>query len=347
MVLLEGIYDNKDGTYVAYFSYTNTTAGALEAPLGDGASGRNFFSPGAASRGQPTIFVPGEHRGVYRLLFDGSPLVWTVKVPGYEEIRIPISGSSPKLPPVTPLTDCINQSESGGFVSVWGYDNPNEFEIFIPVGLRNGFTPGRRDRGQPNSFFAGLNKGVFAVKFDTALEWKLPGASSEVSPQINVCSCPSTNNKKTKVRVVKFAQALGVLVFQAADQIEEASRERLHREPAVLQQRLRQGIERAKKRAAEAALSVQDFSSRLPEVSRSCPDVPLGCERIDDGPILMKLRKYHYDTLALIRRMNARSQFIRSGHTKRNDRLVRRAEVLAKRGLAEIAKIPRFRISCK
>ena len=324
MVVLEGIYDNKNGSYVAYFSYTNTTGTSLEAPIGDTSSARNFFSPGDVSRGQPTTFAPGEHRGVYRLEFDGSPLLWTVKVPGYDEIRIPVSAGSPKLPPVAPLTDCINESESGGFTSIWGYDNPNEFEIFIPVGPLNAFTPGRPDRGQPDSFFAGLNKGAFVVKFDTALEWKLPGVSSAVSPESTVCACPSTDNKKAKERIVKFAQALGVLVYQAADQIERASKDRLPEESSAVQKRLREGTERAKKRAAEAALSVQDFSSKLPEVSRSCPDVPLGCQRIDDGPTLLKLRKYHYDTLALIRRMNARSEFIKSGETKRNEKLVRR-----------------------
>ena len=199
MVLLEGIYDNNNGTFTAYFSYINTTLEALTAPIGDGPSGRNFFSPGAAGRGQPTRFLPGEHRGEYRLDFDGAPLEWVIQVVGFEEIRIAFSSSSKKLPVVTPIVDCINESESGGFSSVWGYDNPNEFEISIPVGSLNAFTPGNVDRGQPTSFLAGLNKGAFAVKFDTALQWTLPGASSAVSPQSTVCFSPSTDNRKAKI----------------------------------------------------------------------------------------------------------------------------------------------------
>jgi hypothetical protein len=45
--------------------------------------------------------------------------------------------------------------------------------------------------------------------------------------------------------------------------------------------------------------------------------------------------------------MNARSDFIRSGETKRGKEIVRRAAKLTAEGLAEINKIPRFRTVCK
>jgi hypothetical protein len=179
------------------------------------------------------------------------------------------------------------------------------------------------------------------------LEWKLPGTSASASPKVNVCTCPSTNNTTSKERIVKFSQELGALVYEAADQIELASKARFAGASADVKKRLREGIQRSRKRAAEAALQVQDLSSSLPILSRSCPDVPVGCRQVDDGATLEKLRKYHYDTLALIKRMNARSDFIERGRTKRNEEIVRRATKLFKRGLTEINKIPRFRTVCK
>lgn len=346
-VSLEGLYDNKDGTLVAYFSYKNDSGKVITAPRGDSPTTRNIFSPEPASRGQPTDFLPGEHRGVYRVEFNGAPFVWTIKVPGYDEIQIPVSSESPKLPAVRPVPDCINKSETGGFISVWGYNNPNDFELVIPIGPRNMFVPGKGDRGQPDKFFAGLNRGAFTLPLSDILEWKLPGASASASPKANVCICPSTDNTTSKDRILKFSQELGALVYEAADQIEQASKARFTGASADAKKRLREGIQRSKKRAAEAALEAQEFNSSLPIVSRSCPEVPVGCRQVDDGATLEKLRKYHYDTLALIKRMNARSEFIERGRTKRNEEIVRRANKIFKRGLAEINKIPRFRTVCK
>ena len=346
-VSLEGIYDNKDGTFVAYFSYKNDSGKVITAPRGDSPTTRNVFSPEPASRAQPSDFLPGEHRGVYRVEFKGSLFVWTIKAPGFDEIQIPVSSESPKLPAVKPVSDCINKSETGGFLSVWGYNNPNDFEIVIPVGPRNAFVPGKVDRAQPDKFFAGLNRGAFSLPLNEILEWKLAGTSASASPKVNVCTCPSTNNTTSKEMILKFSQELGVLVYEVADQIEQASKARFAGAPADVKKRLREGIQRTRRRAAEAALQAQDLSSSLPILSRSCPDVPVGCRQVDDGATLEKLRKYHYDTLALIKRMNARSDFIERGRTKRNEEIVRRATKLFKRGLSEINRIPRFRTVCK
>lgn len=346
-VTLEGIYDNKNGSFSAYFSYRNDTGRTLVAPIGDTSTVRNFFSPGSLSRGQPTQFFPGHQRSIYRLEFDGSPLVWTVKVPGFEEIRVPVSAESPKLSPIKPFAECIYKSEKGGLVSVWGYENPNDVDISIPLGPLNTFLPGEGNRGQPARFLAGLNRGAFAVRIAEPLEWRLAGASSLAAPTVNLCSCPTTNNRKPKQQITKLSLELGALVFEAADQIERATMKRLSATDVEGKRRLRAGVQRAKKRSAEASLSAQDFVSSLPADSRSCADAPPGCSRVDDGPTLEKLRKYTYDTLALIRRMNARSDFIESGATKRGKEIVRRATAAAKRGLAEINKVPRFRTVCK
>ena len=58
-----------------------------------------------------------------------------------------------------------------------GYTNPNEFDIYIPVGLNNSFNPGQADRAQPNRFLSGLNRGAFYVAVEEGFAWRLSGKS--------------------------------------------------------------------------------------------------------------------------------------------------------------------------
>jgi hypothetical protein len=66
----------KEGTnqYTALFGYKNMAAAAVAQPVGPG----NQFSPGAADRGQPTSFRPGQVDYWVPVPFDGTPLTWTL-----------------------------------------------------------------------------------------------------------------------------------------------------------------------------------------------------------------------------------------------------------------------------
>jgi hypothetical protein len=68
---------NNDGTFTAKFSYDNPSFATLIVPVGPA----NFFSPGTTDRGQLTLFVPGGAKNALILVFDGSPLTWSVQTP--------------------------------------------------------------------------------------------------------------------------------------------------------------------------------------------------------------------------------------------------------------------------
>ena len=346
-VMLEGIYDNQDGSYTAYLSYLNTTDGPLVVPVSNGPITKNIFAPGVPSRGQPTTFLPGVHIGEFYFTFKGEPVTWTVKGQGGEEFRIPISAKSPKLPFVSPLAECINLGARGQLVAVFGYSNPNDFDIHIPVGILNRFVPGKPVRAQPSEFFSGLNRGALSVPFRSAIEWKLPGSSSKVSPLSEVCSCPTSSNAITKNRVLKTSEELGSLVFEAAERLEAVSHARLRGASPRAREKLRQRVARAKEKAAAAMLFVRDQVSKFPVTTKSCPDVPPGCKRVDDGPTIRKLRDHYHETLSLLKRINSRVRFVQGEDAPSYKRSMKRGEALAKEGLENLRKVPRFRIVCK
>lgn len=90
---MEGWYENEDGTYTISFGYLNRNEEQiLHKPIGDD----NYIEPEAFGGMQPTIFLPGRHRGVFgitipgQMVRDGEDLWWYItndngqvhKVPG-------------------------------------------------------------------------------------------------------------------------------------------------------------------------------------------------------------------------------------------------------------------------
>lgn len=76
--ILECVTNNQnDGTTTAYFGYNNTTGGNQ---IIASETSRNYFSPYSADRGQPSYFLPGEHRAAFStttVLSSGVPtLTW-------------------------------------------------------------------------------------------------------------------------------------------------------------------------------------------------------------------------------------------------------------------------------
>ncbi|NOK61368.1 MAG: hypothetical protein GFH27_549305n137 [Chloroflexi bacterium AL-W] len=76
--LLECVQPQQDGSYTAYFGYRNDNHTATDIPIGK----HNRFSPEPQERGQPTAFQPGRTAyypdAAFQVVFDGSPLVWTL-----------------------------------------------------------------------------------------------------------------------------------------------------------------------------------------------------------------------------------------------------------------------------
>jgi len=86
----EGYWVSEDGTTYAAFGYLNRNhTEEVRIPVGPD----NMLSPGPADQGQPTVFLPRRHTGLFafELPPDSSePIVWTLTVAGHVA-RIPVN----------------------------------------------------------------------------------------------------------------------------------------------------------------------------------------------------------------------------------------------------------------
>jgi hypothetical protein len=93
---------------------------------------------------------------------------------------------------VVPLLECIQDNGEGSLTAFFGYKNPNSFQVEIPIGDQNHFTPGSKDRGQPTMFEPGQSPAYpnasFQVEFeDESITWSLDGGSVIASANSNYC----------------------------------------------------------------------------------------------------------------------------------------------------------------
>jgi len=75
MPTLQCVVNNPNKTYTAHFGYNNENTIAVGIV---GRSDYNYFTPGDRYRGQPNIFLPGNHSDVFSTVFDGTNLYWVL-----------------------------------------------------------------------------------------------------------------------------------------------------------------------------------------------------------------------------------------------------------------------------
>jgi len=86
---LEGWYPNDDGTVSYSFGYLNLNDSTVEIPVGEG----NRIEPAEFNGFQPTVFLPGRHRGMFTVTVPASmresDVWWTITNPDGEVTRVP------------------------------------------------------------------------------------------------------------------------------------------------------------------------------------------------------------------------------------------------------------------
>lgn len=89
---------------------------------------------------------------------------------------------------IVPILECVQDNGDHTFTAFWGYNNPNEKVIYIPIGFKNGFAPGVQDRGQPKLFLPGNHTNVFKVVFyGKDLTWTLDHTSVTANKDSTPC----------------------------------------------------------------------------------------------------------------------------------------------------------------
>jgi hypothetical protein len=97
--VLECVWKQTDGTYLALWGSDNPNQFTRLAPLGS----KNAFTPAPADRGQPTSFAKGRSYGTFVTSFDGANLTWTLEgsavtasknSPKCSDVPVPVVGSA-------------------------------------------------------------------------------------------------------------------------------------------------------------------------------------------------------------------------------------------------------------
>jgi len=88
--LLECVDNNGDGTYTAHFGYLNQSRKTITLRIGH----KNEFRPGQPDRGQPTVFLPGQHLDVFSVVFNGNPITWALQAEDDHSNQVTASSTS-------------------------------------------------------------------------------------------------------------------------------------------------------------------------------------------------------------------------------------------------------------
>ena len=129
-------------------------------------------------------------------------------------ISIVPTSSAQSTADVTPILECVSTISGGGYSALFGYSNPNAFEVALPLGWANNFSPNPQDRGQPTTFKPGRQTGVFAVAFNCGSQvWTLNGKTVNASSSSVRCSTPTTVPTSTNTTVPSTPTRTAVPTF--------------------------------------------------------------------------------------------------------------------------------------
>ena len=91
---MEGWYANEDGTYTISFGYSNSNLDTLYIPVGE----NNSIDPAQFRGMQPTVFLPGHHRGIFTVTLPADmkdqDVWWTLTKANGDVTRVPGRTSS-------------------------------------------------------------------------------------------------------------------------------------------------------------------------------------------------------------------------------------------------------------
>ncbi len=359
-VSAECVFDNADGSRSAVFSYLNGTTGPITVAVGVSGAITNAFSPGAADRGQPSVFSPGSVKGAVTVPLTGDSLTWTVRAPGSVASTATASAATPRCSAVVPQVVCQGYQD-GELRAKGGYLNPNGFQVKVGYGALNFFSPGAANQGQPELFKAGLNPASFSVLLpsaSTSLVWQLNGKQAIASGTLPVCDgqCVDTPIGQVREELDALALEIAQLTVEAANVLASVDDEEASGVARAKGSR-RTGRARTKgnstdaERAKAKAQSYVDQSKALtiefPSVVKNCPEAPQFCSTVDRGRTIEQLRALFVVARNQAQRTIARAYFRQTGSTNRKDAMVRKAKELEAKGLANLDKLPRTETVCK
>ncbi|HEV7486812.1 MAG TPA: hypothetical protein VGQ65_14135 [Thermoanaerobaculia bacterium] len=83
---------------------------------------------------------------------------------------------------VSPSVTCVTDNGDGTYSAEFGFENPNNYDIDVPIGTENRLSPGADSQGQPTEFAPGAKESAFTLKgLTSAIKWTLQGKTVKAS----------------------------------------------------------------------------------------------------------------------------------------------------------------------
>ncbi|HEV7486814.1 MAG TPA: hypothetical protein VGQ65_14145 [Thermoanaerobaculia bacterium] len=83
---------------------------------------------------------------------------------------------------VSPSVTCVTDNGDGTFSAEFGFSNPNNYDIEVPIGTDNQVSPGPDEQGQPIEFAPGVKESAFTLTgLTAATKWTLQGKTVKAS----------------------------------------------------------------------------------------------------------------------------------------------------------------------
>jgi hypothetical protein len=361
-VSAECVFANPDGSKTAVFSYNNTSGGDLTIPCGSSGATQNQFVPAAAPSEELSLFKSGAVLGAVAVNFSGSSIEWRVRPQGGALAFASVGANTPACQKLVPSAVCQGFLADGTLRVRFGYSNPNLFDVNLPVGQSNSFSPGTAGRGQPTKFLKGLNPNGVEIRLNSPNElitWNLTG-NTVSNTGLPACQgeCDELPVGTVKTELNEIAIQLANLTKTAAAALKQAAvsdarTSQNSSDSAKKKKRLKQtaeddfiDAERAAARADEQIRIANQLLLEIPDITVSCPNAPKTCKKLDRITTIEGLRALYAEARNAIKRIVARTNFRRAGRTVRNDPVVVKALNLEGKGSEQLAKLPRFAEEC-
>lgn len=360
-LIAECVFSDLDGGKTAFFSYNNSSGGELTVPFGASGTTVNQFGPSAIPSVEISTFRSGALLGAVGVHFSGTSIEWRVRPLGSALAVATADANTPPCKKLVPSAVCQGFLADGILRVRYGYSNANLFDVILSVGQNNGFAPGTPDRGQPTTFFKGLNANGVEIQLKSPTEnitWNLTGNSASNS---SLPSCTGECNEfpvgNVKAELNQVAVQLANLTKAAAQELKQAavndSRNASNAKKSDTAKKIERAsvddfvdAERAIARADEQIRVANQLLLEIPSLTITCPNAPRTCKKVDRINTIDGLRALYAEARNAIKRITARTNFRKSGQTKRNEPAVVNAIKLEQKGLSELDKVPRFAEEC-
>lgn len=340
--IVECVADDGNGSFTAYlgYYYSGTAAIVIQSQAA-GSAGTNRLSGFSSVHSVPEKFYPGRHPGVLAAKFSQSGVSWDLGVSTFAA-RVTANERSPRCASVIPIAECENTNATPSVA--FGYENKNDFPIYISIGSQNFIDPAPADRGQPDTFLSGrVSNVVTAAKLDSATPvWNL-GASRSQSTNLPHCvsekGCTDTSLISSKHFASLHIKSLASAVKRAASRLLGIE----NQDATVARDKLRIAA-KAKRLRNEADALLQT----LPDIGTACPELPPQCRDVDQQPTISRIRGLYRQLLRHANRLYRRLALASKEKILAEDRVrVARNRAAYQAGLSQLDLIPRFIVDCQ